>query len=53
MPILEDEISLRKIQQYDKNVEQLNLEKLKRITHRFVMPEDVERYAKIRAKEEI
>ena len=53
MPILEDEISLRKIQQYDKNVEQLNLEKLKRITHRFVMPEDVERYARIRAKEEI
>lgn len=53
MPVLEDEISLRKIQQYDKNIEQLNLEKLKRITHRFVMPEDVKRYAKIRAKEEI
>ena len=53
MPILEDEISMRKLQQYDKNVEQLNLEKLKRITHRFVMPEDVKRYAKIRAKEEI
>lgn len=53
MPILEDEVSQRKIEQYNKNLEQLRLEKLKRITCRFVMPEQVEEYAKIRAKEDI
>ena len=53
MPVLEDEVSQRKMQQYDRNIEQLNLEKLTHITHRFVMPENIEEYAKARAKEEI
>lgn len=53
MPVLEDEISQNKLRQYDENVKQLNLEKIERITCRFVMPEQVEEYAKVRAKEEI
>lgn len=53
MPILEDELANQRIQLYDQNIERLNLDRLKRITHRFVMPEDVKEYAKIRAKEEM
>lgn len=53
MPILEDDISRRKLQQYERTIEQLNLEKLERITYRFVMPEQIEEYAKARAKEEM
>ena len=41
------------LKQYDENVKQLKLEKLERITCRFVMPEQVEEYAKVRAKEEM
>lgn len=52
MPILKDEVSERKLQQYQKNLEQLKLEKLPHITYQFVMPENVEEYAKIRIKEE-
>lgn len=52
MPVLDDEISARKMQQYQKNVEQLKLEKLKRITYQFVMPQSIEEFAKIRMKEE-
>lgn len=52
MPILEDEVSRRKLRQYDRNIEQLKKEKITRITYRFVMPENVEEYAKMRAKEE-
>lgn len=52
MPVLEDDISARKVQQYQKNIEQLKLEKLKRITYRFVMPQNIEEFAKIRIKEE-
>ena len=52
MPIHSDEISERKMQRYEQNVACLGLEKLKRITSRFVMPENVEEYAKLRAKEE-
>lgn len=53
MPVLEDHISQSKLKQYDDNLKQLNLEKIHRITCRFVMPEQVEEYARIRAKEEI
>lgn len=52
MPVLDDDISVRKVQQYQKNIEQLKLEKLKRITYRFIMPENLEEFAKIRMKEE-
>lgn len=52
MPILEDEISKRKLQHYQKNLEQLKLAKLPHNTYQFVMPENVEEYAKIRIKEE-
>ena len=53
MPILDDHISQNKLKQFDNSLKQMNLEKLERTTHRFVMPEKVEEYAKIRAKEEI
>ena len=52
MPVLEDEISRRKVKQYQDNVEQLKLEKLKRITYQFVMPQNPEKLAKILTKEE-
>ena len=52
MPVLDDEISTRKVQQYQKNIEQLKLEKLSRITYRFIMPQNTEEFAKIRMKEE-
>ena len=52
MPVDKDEISQRKLQRYEQNVDCIGLEKLKRITSKFVMPENVEEYAKIRAKEE-
>ncbi len=52
MPILEDSISERKLQRYENNLEQLKLDNLWRNTYRFVMPANVEEYAKIRAKEE-
>lgn len=52
MPILKDEISERKIKQYDSNLERMNCERLSRITYRFVMPENISEYAKIRVKEE-
>lgn len=52
MPVAEDEISNRKLQRFEKNLEQLNLERFPRITQRFVMPEHVEEYVKIRMKEE-
>ena len=52
MPVLEDDISKKKLEQYAHNIKQLNLEKLERITYQFTMPEQIEEYAKIRAKEE-
>lgn len=52
MPVLEDEISRRKVKQYQDNVEQLKLEKLKRITYQFVMPQNPEGFARILMKEE-
>lgn len=53
MPVSEDRISQSKLKQYDDNIKQLKLEKIERITCRFVMPEQVQEYAKIRAKEEM
>ena len=52
MPILNDDVSACKIQQYQKNLEQLKLEKLKQNTYQFVMPLNLEEFAKIRMKEE-
>lgn len=52
MPILDDEISTRKVQQFQKNIEKLKLDKFKRITYQFVMPQNIEEFAKIRMKEE-
>ena len=52
MPILEDEVSQRKVKQYLQNVEKLKLEQLKTNTYQFVMPEDIQKYAKWRVKEE-
>lgn len=53
MPILEDDISRRKIEQYDNNMKQMNKDVLLHNTYRFVMPQNVEEYARIRAKEEV
>ena len=53
MPVLTDDISQRKLKQYEDTLEQLDHSRVERITHRFVMPERVEEYAKIRAKEEV
>ncbi len=53
MPVLEDEISQNKLLQYDNNIKQLQLEKMERITHRFLMPEQIQEYARARAKEEL
>ena len=52
MPVLDDEISRQKLKQYQDNVEQLKLEKLKRITYQFVMPQNPEEFARILMKEE-
>lgn len=52
MPVLMDEISQRKIRQYEETIRRLKLEKLSHITYRFVMPEHISEYAKLRAKEE-
>ena len=52
MPVLNDDVSACKIQQYQKNLEQLKLEKLKQNTYQFVMPLNLEEFAKIRMKEE-
>lgn len=52
MPISEDDISTQKLKRYEKTIEELQLEDLARKTYRFVLPEDVEGYVKVRAKEE-
>lgn len=52
MPVLNDPISKCKVQRFEELVERLQLESLKRCTYRFVMPEQIEEYAKMRAKEE-
>lgn len=52
MPVLMDEISQRKVQQYEQNIKRLKLDKLSHITYRFVMPNNIAEYAKLRAKEE-
>lgn len=52
MPVLRDPISVRKMQRFEKDVERLQKGKLLQKTYRFVMPDNVEEYAKIRVKEE-
>ena len=53
MPVLEDAGSEIKMKRYDNNLRQLNMETLERRTTRFVMPQKVEDFARIRAKEEM
>lgn len=52
MPVLDDDISTKKMQQFQWILEQLKLEKLKRITYQFVMPQNIEEFARIQMKEE-
>lgn len=52
MPVLSDTVSERKLQQYEKNLAHLKLVTIPNITYQFVMPEHIEEYAKMRAKEE-
>lgn len=52
MPVLDDDISTHKLQHYQRNLEQLKLDKLKRITYRFMMPQNIEEFAKVRVREE-
>lgn len=52
MPTVSEAVSEQKMRCYDRNIEHLRLERLTKITHRFVMPENVEEYAKLRVKEE-
>ena len=52
MPVLEDETSQRKLEQYEKTIAELQLEHLRERTHQFVLPEDAAEYARVRAKEE-
>ena len=53
MPSLREDAAERKIHQYVQSLERMQLTKLESITHRFVMPPQIEEYAKLRAKEEI
>lgn len=52
MPILEDDVSKRKLACYERMIEELQLEHLALNTYQFVLPEDVEEYVKARVKEE-
>lgn len=52
MPVLDDDRAVQKVQQFERNTEQLKLDRLRRITYRFVMPPNVEEFAKIRMREE-
>ncbi len=52
MPILEDEVSVQKLKRYERTRKELQLENLARNTYQFVLPDDIEAYAKARAKEE-
>ena len=52
MPVLRDEISERKLQRFDNNVNKMKLKKLQQKMHRFVMPENVEEFAYKRRKED-
>ena len=46
MPVLEDAISKRKLNQYENGLRQMGMEALEEKTHRFAMPKDIESYAK-------
>lgn len=52
MPIQNDEVSRRKVEQFEENLRCLGKENILRIMNRFVPPENIEEYAKMRAKEE-
>lgn len=52
MPILMDATSERKLQSYDRNIAHLKMEHLSRITHRFIAPDNIEAYARVRVKED-
>ena len=46
MPVLEDAISKRKLNQYENGLRQMGMEALEEKTHRFAMPKDIESYVK-------
>ena len=52
MPVLEDEISKRKVEQYDTMLQKMKLKKVQENTYRFVAAEDMETYARELLKEE-
>jgi hypothetical protein len=46
MPVLEDAISKRKLNQYENGLRQMGMEALEEKTYRFAMPKDIESYVK-------
>lgn len=52
MPVTDDDRAVQKVRQFEKNLEQLKLDRIGRITYRFVMPPKLEEFAKMRMREE-
>ena len=46
MPVLEDAISKRKLNQYENGLRQMGLEELEEKTYQFAVPKDLESYVK-------
>ncbi len=46
MPVLDDAISKRKLNQYENGLRQMGLQELERKIHRFAVPKDIESYVK-------
>ena len=53
MPVLEDEISKRKLQQFEEVLRRMRLDVLDSKIHRFVAADDMEMYARKLIKEEV
>lgn len=53
MPVLEDEISMHKVQQFETELEVMGLSELKKKLQIFPAPEDVEMYARKQIREEM
>lgn len=51
MPVLEDEISDRKIRKYEETLQRLGLERILSATRKFIAPENAEEYVKLQMKE--
>jgi cellulose biosynthesis protein BcsQ len=52
MPVLRDEISERKLRRFEQNLNRMQLENLPKQICRFIMPENIEEYAKMRKRED-